>query len=91
MHNEPLCGRIAPRQFQMIGDREDHYINECILPAGHTGPHIFKTPEGRYFSWEYDPDCRCDDCLYSEDPEDQCTLFEELPPKDLPQSLQGQT
>ncbi len=69
-----LCGIIVPRQEDITGDRHDGYLAECILKACHNGPHVFQTPEGKYFSWEDDLDCGC--CKPEED--DRCYLYQEI-------------
>lgn len=69
------CGHIVPRQTDIVGHLcEGDYIAECILVDGHRGPHLIKTPEGNFFSWEYDKKCTCEDCLSNEDPCDRCYI-----------------
>jgi len=58
MHRE-ACGILVSRQEDIVGYRNDNYSAACIMPNGHIGPHVIKTPEGRYFSWEYENDCGC--------------------------------
>lgn len=53
------CWIVAPRQEKIVGRRRDGYLAECILPYLHEGAHVIQTPEGRYFSWEYEEDCDC--------------------------------
>ena len=68
---ERSCGVIAPRQHEMVGYRDDAYSAECILKAnGHT-VHVVRTPEGKFFAWQDDPDC---ECCEPDDP-DHCYEF----------------
>ena len=69
-----ICGIIVPRQEDIIGDRDGSYFAECIRRRCHSGPHVFLTPEGRYFSWEDDWDCDC--CTPEED--DRCYVYQEI-------------
>lgn len=53
---------------------EDSCETACLRLHPHwTGPHVFKTKDGRYFSWE-DDECGC--C----EPEDteRCFVYEEI-------------
>ena len=68
-----ICGIIVPRQQDIIGSRED-YTPECIRARCHSGPHVFLTPEGKYFSWEDDWTCDC--CTPEED--DRCYVYQEI-------------
>jgi len=54
-----ICGIIPPRQDEMVEALGDGYLAHCILPNGHLGQHLVRTPEGKYFSWEFDLDCNC--------------------------------
>ena len=65
------CGIIAPRQEEMVGSRDDHYLAECVLPKGHGEIHQFITPEGEVFQWQYDYDCGCCD----PETDERCTIF----------------
>ena len=66
------CGIIIPRQREVVGDREDCYLAVCILLEKHSGHHVFETPEGECFGWEYDEDC---ECCCTEDTGDSCYLY----------------
>jgi hypothetical protein len=55
------CGILPERPEDLLGRRNDGYLPECVLPAGHDGPHVFYTPEGKYFAWEEDKFCLCCD------------------------------
>jgi hypothetical protein len=80
-----VCGIIPPRRKNILGDRSDGYFGDCILPVHHSSlfPHVLKTPEGEYFSWEDDPDC---DCCEPED-DDHCYLFGEISEAEYQQIL----
>jgi hypothetical protein len=69
-----ICGIIIPRREEILGDRPDGYLPGCIRGRGHSGPHVFLTPEGKYFSWEDDWDCGC--CKLEED--ERCCLYQEI-------------
>jgi hypothetical protein len=83
------CGYIIPRQHDSIGQREDYYLAECILRDGHKGPHLVRTPEGRFFSWEFDENCNCEDCLDHEDSNNRCYLYWEVPAGEVEDSLKN--
>ena len=68
------CGIIVPRREEIIGDRSDGYLPECIRSECHHGPHVFLTPEGKYFSWEDDWKCGC--CRPEED--SRCYTYQEI-------------
>jgi len=53
------CGTIVPRQSDIVGERTDGYLAECVLERNHTGPHEFTTPEGDRYEWEDDDTCDC--------------------------------
>jgi hypothetical protein len=55
------CGTIVPRQHDVIGERDDGYLAECILERNHLGKHMFTTPEGISYEWEDDASCGCCD------------------------------
>ena len=80
----PTCGIIPPRSQDIIGDRLDDYLGECILKRAHLSPHLIKTPEGRYIQWEDDPNCDC--CQPSED--DHCYVSNEITEERARQLLQ---
>jgi hypothetical protein len=63
----------------MCGYREDDYLAECILSRAHNSPHIFKTPEGKFFAWEDD---ECDCCEPEED--DPCAIYWEIRESEIP-------
>lgn len=73
------CGIIVARREEILGDRHDGYLPECIRRVNHSGPHVFLTPEGKYFSWEADWDCDC--CRPEED--DRCYLYQEITQEDF--------
>jgi len=79
------CGIMPVRHRDIIGDREDNYLPECILPHDRTCPCLIKTPEGRYFQWEDDDDCGC--CPPEED--DRCYLYWEVTKEKAEELLQG--
>ena len=58
----------------MIGSRRDSYFAECIRPHAHLDPHLIKTPEGIYFTWEDDWECSC---CEPEEP-DRCYIWSKL-------------
>jgi hypothetical protein len=72
------CGIIVPRQEDIIGESAD-YFAECIRGRGHSGPHVFLTPEGKYFSWEDDWKCGC--CKPEED--SRCYVYKEITKEDF--------
>jgi hypothetical protein len=84
------CGHIVPRQFDVVGYREDGYLAECILAEGHKGPHLVRTPEGQFFSWEFDEKCNCEDCLDHEDSNNRCCLYWEVSAEDVEDLLKNQ-
>ena len=55
------CGTIVPRQNEIVGERSDGYLAECILESNHTRSHEFVTPEGNRYGWEDDTTCDCCD------------------------------
>lgn len=69
-----ICGKIVPRQNEVVGERRDGYLAECILPEHHKGHHIIKIPEGKYFAWRDDESCEC--CGPEES--DPCYIFWEM-------------
>lgn len=69
-----ICGKIVSRQHQIVGERSDGYLAECILPDNHGGYHVIKTPEGQHFAWHDDWVCDCEDCR-SDDPDAWCYVF----------------
>lgn len=73
------CGIIAGRQIHLVGDREDGYLAECILPA-HPGIafHIVRTPEGELFFWEEDQDCDCGCQEPEADPGERCYSYGQI-------------
>ncbi len=85
---DSICGIIAPRQDELVrGEREDGYLAECILPHGHRGPHVVKTPEGKFFAWEDDWDC---DCCEPEEA-DRCYIHWEIEEAEIPKLLKRRT
>jgi hypothetical protein len=68
------CGIIVPRRSEIIGERSDGYLPECILKTNHSGPHIFRTPENNFYAWEDDWSCGC--CTPEED--DRCYTYRQL-------------
>ncbi len=74
-----VCGIIVPRQRQVVGEREDHYLAECILRNNHAGPHVFRTPEGDHVAWEDDWECGC--CEPEED--ERCISYWEIKESDI--------
>ncbi|MDO8529948.1 MAG: hypothetical protein Q7S10_00860 [bacterium] len=74
-----LCGIIAPRQHEIVGDRDDGYLAECILAPFHTGPHAIKTPEGNFFAWKDDWNCGC---CEPEEP-DRCIIYWEIQEREI--------
>jgi hypothetical protein len=81
------CGIIVPRREEILGSREDGYLPECILNQNHKGPHVFKTPEGKFVAWEDDWDCKC--CESHED--SRCYTYFEILEIDIPKSSIQQT
>ena len=80
------CGVIPPRQDEMVvllG--KDQYLAECILPIGHLGPHVIKTPEGEFYAWEDDMECGC--C--EPDEEDRCYTYWSINESDIPKLAEG--
>lgn len=82
------CGIIVPRRDHVIGTlRKDGYLPQCILAQGHHTPHVFKTPEGKFFAWEDDMECDC--CQPDED--ERCYIWWEIQEEDIPKlPIQGQ-
>ena len=74
MSESTNCGIIVARREDILGYRSDGYLPECIRGRCHCGPHVFLTPEGKYFSWEDDWKCGC--CTPEED--DRCYLYQEI-------------
>lgn len=74
-----VCGIIVPRQHEVVWHRDD-YLAECILLRGHSGPHVIKTPEGRFIAWEDDYDCEC--CQLEDS--DRCVTYWFIQEKDIP-------
>mgnify|MGYP001569838721 CR=1 FL=1 len=68
------CGIIPPRRENIIGDRLDEYLGECIREKHNFGPHVLRTPEGKLFAWEDDMECDC--CKPTED--DRCYTYWEI-------------
>jgi hypothetical protein len=69
------CAIIALRQRQMIGERNDRYSAECILPRGHfCSLHVICTPEDVYIAWGDDFTCGC--C--EPETEDRCTYYRKV-------------
>ena len=75
-----ICGVIVPRQHEVVAYRDDDYLAECILLRSHSGPHVIKTPEGRFIAWEDDYDC---ECCQPED-FDRCITYWFIQEKDIP-------
>lgn len=73
------CGIIVPRKEDIIGYRPDGYLPDCIRKSCHRGPHVFLTPEGKYYSWEDDWKCGC--CKPEDD--DRCYLYQEITEEDF--------
>ena len=80
------CDIIAPRQHEIVGDREDGYLAACILGRCHSGPHVVKTPEGEFFAWQDFWGCDC--C--GPDEVDRCFTYWEIKEADIPELAQGQ-
>ena len=74
-----VCGIIAPRQSEVVGHQDDDYLAECILMRCHQGPHVIKTPEGRFIAWEDDYNC---DCCQPEE-FDRCIIWWSVLEKDI--------
>ena len=74
------CSIIAPRQWDLVGEREDGYFAACIRKVAHRGPHVVKTPEGKFIAWKDDMECDC--CAPDED--DRCTVYWEIQEFDIP-------
>lgn len=68
------CGIIMPRQKDIIDVDGEEYLAECIRPLAHINPHVVKTPDGKYYAWEWDFDCDC--CGPEED--DRCYVCWEI-------------
>ena len=81
------CGIIPPRYYQMIIDRDDGYLPECILEKNHGPQHVFRTPEGKFIVWEDDWECGC--CEPEED--DRCIVYGEIGESEIPNLPQGRT
>ena len=83
-----LCSIITPRQDGMLGvpNADSGYLAECILLDCHDGPHVFKTPGGKYFAWEDDWSCDC--C--KPDEEDRCTIYWEIKEEEIVNLSKGQ-
>ncbi len=75
-----ICSIIPPRREDIIGNRTDGYLGDCILPGAHFCPHVIKTPEGKYFEWSDDNDCDC--CDHGVE-DDQCYTFCEITEKEF--------
>jgi hypothetical protein len=73
-----MCHIIAARRDSMPGLRlPEGYLPSCVMPDRHENlgyPHVFKTPDGQYYSWEDDTDCGC--CEPDED--SRCFSYEEI-------------
>lgn len=76
-----ICGKIVSRQEEVLldcgclpNDYEDGYLAECLLPEHHSGPCVFRTPNGKYITWENDDNC---DCCGPETP-DPCYVWQEI-------------
>jgi hypothetical protein len=80
-----ICGIIPPRHRQVIGYRRDGYVPECIRPSHQMEPHIFLTPEGKYFAWQDDWDCDC--CTPEE--EDRCYVVGEISEAEALRLIEG--
>jgi hypothetical protein len=74
------CCIIVPRQYHLVGGHDEDYLAECILSRCHLGPHVTKTPEGKFIAWEDDWECGC--C----EPEahDRCYNYWEIKETDIP-------
>ena len=84
---KPICGFIAPRQEEMVGDREDGYLAECVLPKSHEFErHVVKTPDGEIFSWQHSG---CD-CCKPWDP-DRCYEFGRMTPEVLETLIEAES
>ena len=75
-----LCGRMVPRArdefFLFEGEiGKGACLCDCLLPEGHDGPHEFKLPDGITYCWEWDEECRCEDCMSNQDPQDACYIY----------------
>jgi hypothetical protein len=52
------CGIVVQRRENDMGLKGTG--GECLRPMSHTdGRHLFKNPEGDYYTWEDDYDCGC--------------------------------
>ena len=80
---DETCGIIVIRQREIVGERDDHYLAECILKNNHLGSHLIKTPELRYFVWSNDYACGC--CRPDE--EDRCYTYGEITPEEAKELL----
>ncbi len=83
------CGYIVPRQTDSVGYRDDYFIAEYILPEGHKGPHLIRTPEGEYMGWEFDETCRCEDCLDHSDSDNRCYIYWKVSKEDAEALLEN--
>lgn len=86
---DEICGIIAPRQEDPLN--YDLFENkgssaECIRTYAHFGPHLVKTPSGKYFVWESEDDCGCCEI---DDP-DRCFTFGEITKEDAEKLIKGQ-
>ncbi len=59
-----ICAILPPREDDLLrrilGTDQGNYSPGCILPPGHyNSPHVFQTPDGKYFAWEDDYTCDC--------------------------------
>lgn len=79
------CGVIPPRYKEDIGLRDDGYLPECIRPLHQMDPHVFQTPEGKYFVWRDDWECDC--CTHNE--EDRCYVIGEIPEVEALKLIEG--
>ncbi len=77
-----ICGKIVPRQQEIVGDWDGKYLAECILLSHHSGHHVIKTPEGKYFAWEDDSGCNCEDCQ-TDEPDKWCYIYWELSQEEI--------
>ncbi len=82
-----ICGIIVPRYQEIVGERRDGYLPQCVLARDHRGPHVFRTPEGELVAWEDDWNCGC--CSPEED--DRCYVYWPVTREDIPDSADQQT
>ncbi len=77
------CGIIMTRAIDISWEFDNHYGPpvECILHRSHSGPHVVRTPSGKFFAWEYD--FGCTDCIEDAD-ECECCTFWEIKESDIP-------